>query len=521
MLLRIILLAISLGSATTLQAAEETWWEAESDRFRVYSAGTKDDATKMVRSLERLDQAMRLFRGLPPDGDELADTAKVTVYQFGKTDDIGDLIGSDSVGGFFIRRAGNSVAFVPLEIDRQRQSSSSPGTRDQVDFYDYRLPPDKVLFHEYAHYFMYQHAAAAYPFWYIEGLAELFATIRLNDSSFDLGDVPEYRRGLIQRFDVDTERMFDPPERPTYLDFGLGYAHGWLATSYLSFNPSRSGQLANYLRLINEGTKSIIAAQTAFGNLKVLEKELNQYRKERVRGLTVSFLDIELPEVEVRRLPEAEAARMPLHIQQNAGVTDLKARRIVAEARKLAAQYPQNIKVLLTATEAEFDANNLAEADATAEKILSLEPKSITAMLYRARVAMQYAKREKSYLALARKYYLEVNQLNNEHPEALAGYYRTFALSEFNPPENALIALENAYRYAPFDEQIRLDLAHLLLTEDRDEEALVVLGPVINSPHADKKAKEYRELVSKLRSGDRGPLIKALAPKFSEADDRN
>jgi tetratricopeptide (TPR) repeat protein len=473
----------------------------------------------MAVKLERLDQALRLFRGMPITGEEVPDNSKVTIYQFGKTKDIGRLIDADGVAGFFIPRASGSVAFVPLEEEGQRPSRSSPGTRDQVEFYNYDLPPEEVLFHEYTHYFMFQHAPAAYPFWYIEGLAELFGAIELVENGFNLGDVPESRRGLIQRFDVEYEMLFDPPERVSYIDVLLGYAHGWLATSYLSFEPTRQGQLANYLQLINAGRESIEAAREAFGDLKQLEKELNDYRKERARGISVQFPALSQPDITVRQLSADESARMELHVQQNAGVTETKARRLLPDARELAAQYPNSVPVLLTALEAEFDTDNLMEAQQMAERVLAIDPESVTGTLYLARVALKHAEQQPAYLAVARNHFISANQLDSKNPEALAGYYRTFALAGETPPEDALIALENAYFHAPFDNDIRFTLAHLLLTENRDSEAVLLLSPIVNSPHASKMVRKYRDLVAKLEAGDRQPLIDALAPSLEEKED--
>ena len=512
----IIAAAASISLPVYAEADDGRWWAAESDRFRVYSEGTQEDALAMATRLERLDQAMRMFRGMPADSVEAPETAKVTVYQFGRTTDIGALIDSQSVAGFFIPRAGNSVAFVPLVEDRRRQFNSSPGTRDQVEFYDYNLPPQAVLFHEYTHYFMFQHAPAAYPFWYIEGFAELFATLDLTEQGFNLGNVPEYRRGLIQRNDVDVDRMFDPPCQFTQADAILGYAHGWLAVNYLSFEPTRKGQLANYLRLLNRGSKSKDAAVDAFGDLKKLEKELNDYRKQRSRGLSVQFPELSTPDVKVRELTAAENAVMPLHVQQMAGVTKSKARRLVSESRELAARFPSNVTVLLAATEAELDAENFEEANDYANRILALDPESVAAHLFLARVALKHAELDPAYLATARAHFIHANQLDNRQPVALAGYYLTYVLAGEEAPEPAKLALENAYTLAPFDSKVRQTLAHLLLTENRDKEAVVLLGPIVNSPHADKEVRAYRELIAKLEAGDRQPLIDKLKPKLKD-----
>ena len=47
-----------------------------------------------------------------------------------------------------------------------------------------------------------------------------------------------------------------------------------------------------------------------------------------------------------------------------------------------------------------------------------------------------------------------------------------------------------------------------------------MLNPIINNPHAGKRAKEVRELVTKLKAGDRAPALAELAPKMPGAEDQ-
>ena len=96
------------------------------------------------------------------------------------------------------------MAFVPLKQDRDTGLGTRTDGRD--------IDPAKVLFHEYAHYFMYQHSAAAYPFWYSEGFAELFGTLQLTDNGFNLGEPPEHRVSTLKSSPVDVRKLFDPPK---------------------------------------------------------------------------------------------------------------------------------------------------------------------------------------------------------------------------------------------------------------------------------------------------------------------
>lgn len=168
----------ALAAVSTMPVVAQDWAYAESDRFRVYSEGGEDAARSIAVKLERLDDAMRLFTGVKPPPGPTTESGKVTLYQFGKSDDIGKLAGQRGVYGFFIPRAGDSVAFVPLEADKEGFQAGSPGARQSYEFDRGGISPEAVLFHEYAHYFMYYHKPAAYPLWYSEGFAELLGVGR-------------------------------------------------------------------------------------------------------------------------------------------------------------------------------------------------------------------------------------------------------------------------------------------------------------------------------------------------------
>ncbi|MCV0382186.1 MAG: hypothetical protein K5799_01855 [Erythrobacter sp.] len=493
--------------------AEDDWWFAESDHFRVYSSGGEAAARKMAVELERVDQAMRLFTGVGAD-QEVAQNAKPTIYQFGKTEDIGKLAGQEGVAGFFIPRAGNSVAFVPLEQGRKSERRSSLGARTGVDYFDFDIPPESVLFHEYAHYFMFQHAPTAYPPWYIEGLAELFGSLKIEEVGFSLGDPPEHRKGEISLVDVDTDQIFRSDDRNARQIRYPYYGHGWLLTSYLSFAPERSGQLAKFLRSLNQGVETRAAARDAFGDLNVLEKELNAYRRQRARGMQARFTELEQPTVETRELTPAQSAQMAIQIESKSGVTAGEAKAIASRAQALLAQYPNDPAVLRSALEAEYDTGNFAAAESLAQRLLNTEY-AVDAQLYLARVALQYAPQDKSWVQTARTHFVAANRADSEDPNALKGFYLTYRLLDEEPPESALIALERAYEFAPFDPEIRMLLAHLLILENRDETAINLLRPVIYQPHGGKEARELRELVEKFEKGEREPLIEKLAPKLS------
>lgn len=511
------LLMVGAALTATPALADGEWWVAESDHFRVYSEGGSDMARDVAESLERLDQSLRLFRGLPLDEGEVEDGAKVTIYQTGTTSDIGDLAGSSDVAGFFSPRAGNSVAFVPAE---ERRSRRSLGTRVSTGG---ELLPGQVLFHEYTHYFSRQHAPAAYPFWYSEGFAELFATIQFRDGGFNLGEPPRYRNVILRELSFDVEDVLDlntENGKVRGIDVARQYAYGWMFSSYLTFEPSRQGQLAQYLRLVNDGTPNLEAARQAFGDLKVLQRDLEKYHRGRARAISVAFPQGSRPEIELRQLGVAEAAAMPVHIRSTAGVNKRKAKEVVEQARLVLAKYPDAPAVIDAAMEAEFDTKNYGTAASLAKKLMAADPQSIRAHLYLAKIALEQAKEDPSKVLEAREHWVHANNIDPERPDILLGYFESFVLANEAIPEAAKLGLEKAFRISPFAIDIRRSLAYLLMLENRDREAMIILGPVINLPHASgEEIDEFREKVKKAKAGDRQPLIDELRPTLDDDED--
>ena len=88
-----------------------------------------------------------------------------------------------------------------------------------------------MLKHEYVHYFMMQHFPAAYPRWYVEGYAELLATLRLNeDGSFFVGDPPLYRSyQLLEMPQFRLEDMLDSKHKLAGYEARMKAARPWLA----------------------------------------------------------------------------------------------------------------------------------------------------------------------------------------------------------------------------------------------------------------------------------------------------
>jgi tetratricopeptide (TPR) repeat protein len=501
--------------------AHAEWWEAKTDHFIVYSESSQSEARDFARDLEQFDMSLRSLQNIK-FSPATSDSRRLTVFRFGDTGDIGRLAGSSGVAGFYIPRLGGSVSFTPAREGLAEAGSITARRRDSRT----NLDPKSVLLHEYGHHFMFQHFSAAYPSWYVEGFAETAATIKMKpDGSFHVGDPPQYRSDAIfSGMMASAKDMLTSTDRPDFIDVYSHYVTGWLLNHYLTFGGTRPGQLGTYLRLINEGTKPADAAKQAFGDLNKLDSELIKYRNSRrLGGADVRPANFTPPTVAMRRLGADEEAVIKITARSKRGVDKKRADDVARDAEAVAARYPGSFPVQLELTEAEldladFEPQRLSQAEAAADRALALRPDSVEAMILKGRIYLERGKTNKAQLATAHTWFAKANAEDPEHPAPL--YYDYLAYYEGGGaiPESALIGLERAYSYAPFDLELRVVLTRQLLAEKKGGLARAVLMPVAISPHESKGAKKMREVMDLIDANKVDEAYKKLAAEMAERE---
>src|SRR6478752_7283217 len=96
-------------------AAHAEWYEASTPHFVVYGNDNPERLRKFADDLERFDQAMRVLRSMP--NEPIGKGNRVIVYMLPTVAAVAKLHGNKLIGGFYIPRAGGSVAFVPRRGD--------------------------------------------------------------------------------------------------------------------------------------------------------------------------------------------------------------------------------------------------------------------------------------------------------------------------------------------------------------------------------------------------------------------
>lgn len=488
--MRVLLVALFLLPAV----ARAQWHEASSANFVVYADGREKDVRRLAEQLERYHAAMERLVGM--DHPAPSPSNRLTVYLVRNDRDVRSVFGEDGryVGGFYIPRAGGSLAVVPRVHTRF--------TGDSI----------QILLHEYAHHFLVSRGNVFMPRWVSEGAAEFFSSAEFpSRGGIRIGLAAQHRANELRNARaVPVSRLLDPEEYKDGLRKGFDsfYGKSWALFHYLSFGPeSRRGQLQRYLSLLAAGSSSVAAGVEAFGDLDQLDRELDRYlARKTITAAVFSAGMLPIAEVDVRRLSPGEAKIMPLVIRSKRGVSLTQALELAQKARAIAAAYPRDAAVLAALAEAEFDAGEHDRAIAAADAALALDPNRVNAYvqkgyaLFMRALASVDTDADAAYRTAIQPF-LALNRIENDHPLPLYYYFYTFTFRHKTPSEQAVRGLERAVELAPFDLNMRMTLARHRISSGELLRARSILVPVAQHPQGGQWAQGVREVISRIDAG--------------------
>lgn len=491
--MRLIVVACLLWLGLVPGAARAEWHEASSAHFVVYADDSESRVRAFSQQLERYHAALAKVTNVAPAAPSPSN--RVTVYVVGSVNQVRKLVGgkAERVAGFYVSRAGSSLAIVP-------RISLATDSQGSLDF------SMTVLLHEYTHHFMISQSAYAMPPWVTEGAAEFFSSASFErDGSVGLGRAAQHRAGeLFFARDTTIRQLLDPQEyfrRRAKGQFESYYGRAWLLYHYLTLGGQRNDQLQRYLRAVNQGKGSLEAGAEVFGDFNKLDREVDAYlAKRRIMTLRLPPTMLTVAPVSVRRLGEGEAAIMPVVVRSRRGVNRALAAEVVVEARAVAARYPSDPPVLTALAEAEYDAGNDSAAIAAADRALAVDPRRVNAYIQKGYALFRQASQAggPAAFAKARAPFVALNRLENDHPLALLHYYRSFMLAGGKPPKLAVDGLLRAAQVAPFDLGLRMTVAMQELRDGNRDWAKANLSPVAYNPHAGPLAELARTALARI-----------------------
>ena len=475
------LMVCAVGTATlfgfTAGPASAEWRKAESERFVVYGEGREGELVTFVQKLESFDRLLRLKMGLPIDEVPLR---KLPIY-------LVDGAGlrwvypgvAENIAGFYAAREEDIFAVALRGVQG-----------------------DHVLLHEYAHHFMYQNFAYSYPAWFVEGFAEYFATVEFEDDRIFVGKFNENRgswlrgSGWVSMRDLLAKRSGQVRRaNATY------YPLAWLLTHWFLGDDTRSPMLTAYLRAVGSGVDSLEAMETATGmNREQLKQTLRRYMGR------IPYYSMENPfpavPVQVTRLsPQAEDVLL-LSLRLT-GVPEGRGPATLAETRRLAERYPDDVDVLVARGHAGIHLNDRDAGEAALQRALELDPDNVAALQYLADSRLERSREEGSD---ARALRAEARSLLGRAYRADDANYRTFLLlaeagerGPAYPTDNDIATRELALQLAPQLAKARLMTAEIYLDASRQADAIRVIEPLANSPHGGSDAEAAQALLNRAR----------------------
>lgn len=484
--------ALALGSTQTAAA----WQKVSSPHFIIYADGSPDKLRTFATRLEKFDKAVRIVRSIPDP--RVGDGNRLTVFVVPDVKAVQALAVlmtdlTPNLAGFYQGSAEGSIAVVP------RRS----GDTDQSDLED-----QSTFFHEYSHHLMYFDLSEPTPLWYAEGFAEFMSTAAFGkDGSVTLG-----KAALGRAQSVDDSHTF-PLNRMlsgkygklTEPEWNSLYARSWLLTHYLTFEPTRKGQIEQYLKGIAAGKDPLAAATAAFGDLGILDRNLHGYLgRGRMSAMKVAAQALPVGAISIEPMSAGGAEIMPLRARLKIGVRKADRALLAQQVRAVASRYLTDPFVQATLADAEFQEAHYAATEAAADRALAADPKLIEAMLLKGRAIMEQAALDENgkTFAAARAWYMKANKLDSEDPEPLMLFHQTYVRDSGRPTVNSIAALHYASDLAPQDIGLRIQSAYQYLQDGMTAEARKALVPVAFDPHGGEAATSALAAIAKIDAGD-------------------
>ena len=510
-------IGLFLGTAALAITApvSAAWQQASSKHFVIYGDMTTEEMTAYAAKLEMFDAAARLVRKMPDP--VVGDGNRVQVLVVPTMLDVNRTLGSAQagVGGYYVGTVTGPFIVTPRKA------------RQMLDYR--KLAPETVFFHEYTHHLMLQSTNVPMPMWLTEGFAEFLANPIFNDDgSISLGTPAIHRAGTLikGRWAPLDDLLSGNMITIGYAGFGMAnYAQGWLLNHYLSFEPSRRGQIDAYVARIGKGENSLSAAKAVFGDIGQLDDQLRSYvRQKNLPSLRIESSKLKIPPVTVTQLSPGANEVMPMRIHTKTGYGNVSTAYVYGKVSDIAKRYPGDLLVQRTLAEAAFDDKNYVAAEAAADAALKIDPRSTEALIYKGRAILARAKKaqDPALFKAARQQILAANKLDAEDPEALFLYYRTYRAANQLAPKSALDALTYAVALAPRDAGVAVQLVLEHMRQKNWKASADALRPLAYMPHAGQSAQNKALAVLKLLDAGQGPAAMAMAEKeFLPKKDEN
>jgi len=442
-----------------------TWQRAESPHFVVYSDTEREEMTRLLSNLERLDYLLRIYLR-----DYLrlsADAQKLTLYYNHRMGGFNDIAISPPIEAVGLYSScptavqGFGVQIEPILELKSEQLANHSLSESQ-----------SYLFEAYARHFLYRYTDIRAPSSFIEGMAQYFSGLRFSDTQFVLGRIPATVGRYLyfiddgHRHSLEYRDVLDHAGSQASGNVGAGYvgpeglaleyrAKSWVLMHYMLSSEERRKKMADYLNLVHGDTPAMAAFEQAFG-IKVddLDTAMWRYRRRDARVLRVDFpTPTDIP-ISFKAMRQAEGDVVLASAQLKSCPDRKTGDALLKELSRQSGKAANNEFVLLTLSRAQIDWGNPNDAVEPLTTLLRAKPQHAEALqllgMANLRLAdKQHGPAKEALLNAARRYLTQALALNPGSSETAYALFKTELGSGAAPSQLALSSAIAAWKSAP------------------------------------------------------------------------
>lgn len=477
--------AIAAIAPNALALGASPWLRAETPRFIIYSNGPETRLREIAHDLESFDAWLGRLTNAGPSNSPL----KLEVFIFR---------GPDLFYEALARRDTDIAGFYFAEPELVASTAF---------FHDNEgLDAQTVLFHEYAHHYMFAHFANAYPAWYIEGFAEFVSTMSFERDRVVVGRAAGVRVAWL----VDGHwkpmdwLLTTDPNSLNDEDTARFYAQSWLFTHYLSLTPGKIELFRNYILQWRQGADPVATFQATFGRtVDQMQTDLHAYYNAGPHALGYNRpAAVEHSEAQVTTMPDSAGSLIALWSRARRYVPEDSRASFAATVRQRVAAAPQDRFSQMLLARVEATSGDHQAARALLDTYLAAHADDVEATFL---MGLSYFNDAQdaggdaaiAALAHARHYFVAANRLDQNYVPALYRYAASFngvSMSNEQMANTTNVALL-AHEIAPQVSQIGFLAAQWLMSQDRAGEAVPILRAIAYDPHGGEGATQALDLL--------------------------
>lgn len=485
-----------LGLAGPVNA--ESWIKVQSAHFEVYSSAPEKTTRDYVRKLEAFRNLTNILLGSTGAGPQV----RFTIYLLNNPDKM------QSVRPSFAKQVAG--VYMPCVEGLSAYATVQKGG-DLMDDQDVSLV---ILFHEYSHYIMFQHAKTYYPTWYVEGFAEYLSTAYPNKGKITIGELSNMRMStLAEDRWIGFERVLNPEfeftgdKKNDAWEMQSFYAQSWLLTHYMLNDPGRAKALNLYFAELTKGTDPIQAWEGSTGiKVNSLRGLLKSYYSK------MYYMELPVPEysdsdITVEKLsPETNTFLFDRSLLMTC-MEPSQGKDVLGRLTALKPSLGGKLEFDLTLGRAQLLFGPPEDAEATIGAIVDAHPESFEANYLMGRIYFKQSlvatgQDERDLTDASNGFFAAAYTINKLDAPNLYYFARSLSDQPGFPNASAVNAANGAHVLAPNVGDFAVFAAFVNLSTDKRNEAIALLMPFASDPHNPDQAKRFQTAIEAIKAGE-------------------